>query len=124
MAAGKALKWSVILLALVLAGSGMLLMTPAMRPSSPCETKPVAELVDLYPELKTIVEKQRLDTERLLSRHRAQDVMINMQMSSRKIAPEQALRLSMGQVEELAALRHRQESEFQALCRRLRGEAG
>ncbi len=123
MAAGKILKWSIVLLALVLAGSGALLMTPVMRPPSPCETKPVAELVDLYPELQTIVKKQRLDTERLLARHRAQDVMINMQMSSRKITPEQALRLSMGQVEELAALRQRQDSEFQALCRRLRENA-
>ncbi len=124
MASGKVLKSFIILLAIALGGAGMVLMTPAMRAPSPCETKPVAQLVDLYPELKALAQKQRLDTEQLLARHRAQDVMINMQMSGNKITPEQALRLSTAQVKELAALRHHQESEFQALCRRLDGEAG
>lgn len=98
-------------------------MTPVMRPFSPCDTKPVAQLVDLYPELGKLAEKQRLDAEHLLGRHREQDVLINMQMRGNKISPEEALRLSVMQVEELAALRRQQENEFRSLCRRLDREA-
>ena len=119
MAVSGILRWGIILAGSALAAGGMVLMTPLMTPLSPCATKPVAELVDLYPELDTLVQRQRAETERLLARHRAQDVIINMQMSSNKITPEVALRLSQGQVDELAALRRRQEDDFQALCRSL-----
>ncbi len=122
MAAGKMLKWGIVLAVAASAVLGAVLMTPPLRAPSPCETKPKGELADLYPELQALLEQHRLETDRLLTRHRVQDVTINMLMSSQNITPEEALRLSMGQVDELAELRRRQDEAFMALCRRLVGD--
>lgn len=119
MAARNVLKYGIMLIAVAAAVLGAALMTPPLRAPSICETKPKGELIDLHPELQELVERHRLETERLLTRHRIQDVTINMLMSSQSIDPEEALRLSMGQVDELAELRRRQDEEFKALCRQL-----
>ena len=115
----KVLKWGLVLVIAVAAVAGGLMMVPALRPASPCDRQSLQELVQRHPELQALLDRQRLETERLLARHRAEDVMINMQMSSQRISPEEALRRSMEQVQEVAELRRRQERDFRARCREL-----
>ncbi len=112
----KVLKWGLVLVIAVAAVAGGLMMVPALRPASPCDILSPQELVQRHPELQALLDRQRLETERLLARHRAEDVMINMQMSSQRISPEEALRRSMDQVQEVAELRRRQERDFRARC--------
>ncbi len=115
----RIVKGGIVIAVVTLALLGMVMVTPAWHRPSPCERETPAALAERFPELRALRARQRLETERLLNQQRVQDVIINMQMSSRKISPEEALRLSTGQVEALAALRRRQKAEFMTLCRRL-----
>ncbi|HHH36182.1 MAG TPA: hypothetical protein ENK48_05065 [Gammaproteobacteria bacterium] len=110
---------AILVTVVVLAVLGFFMMAPDWQRASPCDREAPPELAARHPALQALLEKQRRETEQLLNSQRAQDVLINMQMSSRQISPEEALRLSTRQVEVLAALRRRQKSEFSVLCRRL-----
>ncbi len=118
----KVLKWGLVLVIAVAAVAGGLMMVPVLRPASPCDTLSLQELVQRHPELQALRDRQRLETERLLARHRTEDVVINMQMSSQRISPEEALQRSMDQVQEVAELRSRQERDFRARCRELESD--
>ena len=84
--------------------------------SDPCLTETVEVLINRYPQLKDLKEKQQDETAKLLAMQRQQDLMVNLEMSSEQISPEQALRLSLGQIDQLAELRKRHSDEFKNLC--------
>lgn len=88
-----------------------------LQHADPCRQETEQVLVQRYPALGELYKTQQAETEELLKEHRRQDVRINLELSGQKIAPEDALRLSMQQIDELAALRERQRAEFMQQCR-------
>jgi hypothetical protein len=72
--------------------------------------------MEMYPDLKHLRERQQNEMERLLEMHRRQDVIANLKMSNDEITPEQALRLSLDQGNQIAAMRDRQHQEFDNMC--------
>ncbi len=97
----------------------VLMLVLNSRSDNPCLTKTTQELVTIYPDLNVLKKKHQLNTDKLLTLHRTQDVLINLKMTSEQIDPELALQISMQQVNELAAMRQAQEKEFNALCHNL-----
>lgn len=89
------------------------------RATDPCLELEREALLSTYPELRELWERQQRETERLLARHRAQDVSVNVQLGAERITPEEALRLSLGQIDELAALRREHQEIFHRTCREL-----
>ena len=85
--------------------------------ADPCETADREALVVRYPALADLVERQRLESERLLVLQREQDMAVNQQLSQDGISPEEALRLSLNQVNEIAALRRMHRAAFVQVCR-------
>lgn len=83
----------------------------------PCETADREALIARYPVLAELVERQRLESERLLVLQREQDMAINLELSQDRISPEEALRLSLNQVNEIAALRRMHRGAFVQICR-------
>lgn len=90
-----------------------------VKGDDPCSTMTAHELTAFYPELDELARKHQLETDKLLTLHRTQDVLVNLKMSSEQVDPEQALQISMRQVNELAAMRKAQMKEFDTLCRQL-----
>lgn len=84
--------------------------------SDPCLTETVEVLTDRYPQLKKLKERHQEETARLLAMHRQQDVTVNLEMNSEQINPEEALKLSLLQINQLEDLRKRQNEEFNKLC--------
>jgi len=84
--------------------------------SNPCLTETVDVLIDRYPQLKKLKEKHDDETEKLLEMHRQQDVIVNLKMSNDELNPEQALRISLGQIDQVAVLRKKQNEEFKNMC--------
>ena len=101
----------------ILAVTGSLLFVK--NKSDPCSTETVEALVERYPQLKEIRERQQQETAKLLAMHRQQDVTVNLEMSSEQISPEEALKLSLLQIDQLAALRKRHSEEFKKLCHKV-----
>ena len=91
----------------------------SVKGDDPCKRMPARDLIAFYPELDELARKHRLQTDQLLTLHRTQDVLVNLKMSSEQIDPEEALRISLRQVKEVAALRKAQAEEFGALCRKV-----
>jgi len=119
MANTKLPKWiQVITLGLVISLVFMVVVL-STHPDDPCSTNSAQELTALYPDLNALAKKHQLDTDKLLTLHRTQDVLINLKMTSEQIDPEQALQISIQQVNELAVMRKFQADEFNALCHKL-----
>lgn len=97
----------------------VLMLVLNSRSDNPCLTKTAQELVTIYPELNALKKTHQLNTDKLLTLHRTQDVLINLKMTSEQIDPELALQISMQQVNEFAAMRQAQGNEFNALCHKL-----
>lgn len=106
----------VLVVSVLIVGAGIGLQQWVQR-ADPCSREDEQALVKRYPGLKELYTAQQAETEELLREHRRQDVRINLELSGQKIAPEDALRLSMQQIDELAALRKRQRAEFLRQCR-------
>lgn len=85
--------------------------------ADPCETADREALVARYPVLADLVERQRVESERLLVLQREQDMAVNQELSHDRISPEEALRLSLNQVNEIAALRRMHRAAFVQTCR-------
>ena len=90
---------------------------------NPCLTETVDVLIDRYPQLKELKDKQDDETEKLLEMHRQQDVIVNLKMSNAELSPDQALRISLGQIDQVAALRKRQHEEFKNMCQEVVAKA-
>ncbi len=90
-----------------------------VKGDDPCKRMTTQELIAFYPELDELARKHQLETDKLLTLHRTQDVLVNLKMSSEQLDPEQALQISLRQVNEVAALRKAQAAEFEALCRKV-----
>ncbi len=119
MASAKLPKWAQLTsLGLILA---LVLLVVALNffRGDPCTNMTTAELVAFYPELDALARKHQLDTDKLLTLHRTQDVLVNLKMTSEQMDPERALQISMQQIKELAAMREAQLKEFNTLCRKL-----
>jgi hypothetical protein len=84
-----------------------------------CESADRETLISRYPALAELAERQRQETERLLALQRAQDMAVNLQLSQDRISPEEALRLSLNQVNEIASLRAMHRQAFVQACREL-----
>lgn len=78
-------------------------------------------LYSSYPSLRDLAERQQRETERLLARHRAEDIAVNQELGEEGLTSEEALRMSVNQVEEIAALRREHRAAFERLCRDLAG---
>lgn len=107
-------------LLLVLAGlciSGIILYVQYVKKeSNPCLTETVDVLVGRYPQLKELKEKQQAEMAKLLAFHRQLDLNVNLEMSNEQVSPEQALRLSLIQLDQVATLRKNQAEAFNTLC--------
>lgn len=105
---------------LVLAGlciAGIILYVQYVRKeSNPCLTETVDVLVGRYPQLKELKEKQQTEMAKLLAFHRQLDLNVNLEMSNEQVSPEQALRLSLIQLDQVATLRKNQAEAFNSLC--------
>lgn len=84
-----------------------------------CESADRDTLISRYPALAELAERQRQETEKLLALQRAQDMAINVELGRDRISPDEALRLSLNQVNEVATLRARQREAFVQTCREL-----
>ena len=84
--------------------------------SDPCVNETVDALSRQYPQLNDLRERHQAETAKLLAMHRQQDVMVNLQMSTEQVSPEEALRISIGQIDQVAVLRKRQHDQFDKLC--------
>lgn len=84
--------------------------------NNPCLTETQGVLMDRYPQLKELKDKQDDETEKLLEKHRQQDVIVNLKMSNAELSPDQALRISIGQIDQVAAMRKRQNEDFENMC--------
>jgi len=85
----------------------------------PCKQKSRLELAEAYPALAELLLRQRYESDQLLARQRAQDFMINLEMSSEQLDLEDALKTSTQQIEAIAALRQRHSQAFDVLCQEL-----
>jgi hypothetical protein len=85
----------------------------------PCATADREALIARHPALADLAERQRAESERLLVLQREQDMAINLELSHDRITPEEALRLSLNQVNEIAALRRMHRDAFVRTCREL-----
>lgn len=99
----------------LVAGTGIYFLTIKYT-ADPCKTETQESLMEMYPDLKSLRERQQNEMERLLEMHRQQDVIANLKMSNDEITPEQALRLSLDQGNQIAAMRKRQHQEFNNMC--------
>lgn len=112
---------------LFLAAAALLVLALALlayqhfRPADPCAELDRAALFSRYPALKALGERQEEEVARLLARHRAQDISINLELGGERITPEEALRLSLNQVNEVSALRREHNEAFRRACRGLVG---
>lgn len=86
-----------------------------------CASADRETLYSSYPPLRELAERQQLETERLLARQRAEDIATNQELGGESITPEEALRMSVNQVNEIAALRREHRAAFQRMCRELAG---
>ena len=84
-----------------------------------CETHDRQALFLRYPELESLWTRQQEETERLLARQRAQDIAINLDLGGERITPEEALRLSLNQINEISDLRREHKEIFRLTCREL-----
>lgn len=84
-----------------------------------CESADRETLISRYPALAELAERQRQETERLLALQRAQDMAVNVELGRDRISPEEALRLSLNQVNEIASLRKMHQEAFIQTCREL-----
>lgn len=84
-----------------------------------CETLDRQALFLRYPELESLWTRQQEETERLLARQRAQDIAINLDLGGERITPEEALRLSLNQINEISDLRREHKEIFRLTCREL-----
>lgn len=117
MAIQKPLIWLFVASALVIILAAVLLLRYEVQQHNPCTQLSRIELAKTYPDLDQLLQRQNLETNQLLARQRAEDFMINLEMSSDQVDLEEALKSSTRQIDEVAALRQRQSKEFQALCR-------
>lgn len=86
----------------------------------PCLHEGRTVMAERYPELAALVKKQQQESDQLLASQRAEDLMINMQLSpDLSLSAEDTLKLSTTQIEELAKLRDKHKAEFLKECRRL-----
>ena len=86
----------------------------------PCLNEGRSVMAKRYPELQKLLDRQRAESDRLMASQRAEDLMMNMELSpDSSLSPEETLKMSTNQVEELAKLRQRQNAEFLQECRRL-----
>lgn len=110
-------KWWIwlILVSVCVAGVGVYLAAVVFK-SDPCKTETEEVLIERYPQLKVLREKQQEETEKLLEMQRQQDVIINLKMGNEEISPDQALRFSLNQVDQLADLRKRHRKDFDKMC--------
>lgn len=86
-----------------------------------CESADRETIIARYPALAELADRQRQETERLLALQRAQDMAVNLELSHDRISPEEALRLSLYQVNEIASLRRMHREAFVQACRELGG---
>ncbi len=119
MSGAKLPKWAQFVSLGLVFSLVLLVVVMNVKRDDPCTTMSAQELIAFYPELDELARKHRLETDKLLTLHRTQDVLINLKMSSEQVDPEQALQISMRQVNDLAAMRKAQMAEFDALCREL-----
>lgn len=91
------------------------------RPGDPCAELGREELLARYPALEDLSARQQEETDRLLARHRAQDIAVNLQLGSDRISPDEALHLSLNQVNELSELRTGHKEIFYRTCREVAG---
>ena len=116
--------WWLWLIVIVLCGYGVSQYWVFLKKKNdPCLTQTVDALVEQYPRLKELREKQQNETAKLLAMQRQQDVIVNLEMSSEQMSPEQALRMSIGQIDQLAELRKHQSEEFRNMCHEVVSEA-
>lgn len=87
--------------------------------TDPCLNQSRDVLVQRFPSLAELIEHQRQQTDDLMARQRAEDLMINMQLNDEQFGREDAVKMSMLQIQQLAALRNQQKEEFNTTCRKL-----
>ena len=119
MAIKKPLIWLFATSVLFIAVAAVLLLRYEGELHDPCKQQTRAELAKTYPALAELPERQNFESNQLLARQRAQDFMINLEMSSEQVDLEAALKASTSQIDEVAALRRRHSQDFYALCREL-----
>jgi hypothetical protein len=85
----------------------------------PCTQLPRNELAERYPPLAELLEQQRVETTQLLARQRAEDFRMNVEMNSAQFSPEEALKASTQQIDEVAGMRERHKQAFEAMCHKL-----
>jgi flagellar basal body-associated protein FliL len=117
MMSNKKKLWIGIILAVVVIAVISLYLLSDIFESNPCDTETVEVLIGRYPQLKDLKTRQEHQMEKLLEIQRQQDVIVNLQMSSDKLSADTALRLSLDQVAQVAAVRKRQHEQFDKMCR-------
>ena len=85
----------------------------------PCTHLSRTELAERYPRLAELLAQQSEESSRLLARQRTQDFEMNIEMNSKQISLEEALKASTQQVDEVAAMRKRHRQAFNAMCRKI-----
>ena len=119
MAIQKPLIWLSAATALVIIPAAVLILRYEVQQHDPCSQLSRIELAKTYPALDQLLQRHNLESNQLLARQRAEDFMINLQMSSDQVDLEQALKSSTSQIDEVAAMRKRQSREFDELCRKV-----
>ena len=88
--------------------------------NDPCLNEGRHVLAKRYPALQKLLDKQRQESDRLMASQRAEDLMMNMELSpDTGMSAEDTLKMSTNQVEQIARLREKQNAEFLQECRRL-----
>lgn len=108
----------IVTVAVVLVGAGVG-VSKLLRHADPCRDLGSGALLQRYPTLRELAEQQKAETEALLRQHRRQDVRINLQLGGEEMTVEEAMQLSLQQIEELSALRERHQAELVERCQEL-----
>ena len=86
----------------------------------PCLNEGHNVLAKRYPDLQKLLDRQRVESDQLMASQRAEDLMMNMELSpDSSLSPEETLKMSTNQIDQIAQLREKHDAEFLQECRRL-----
>ena len=113
----KSFIWMLVIVMLLVGAGIVFLLRYQSEQRDPCKQQSRIELAKSYPALAELLQQQHYESSQLLAQQRAQDFMINLEMSSDQLDLEDALKTSTQQIEAVAAMRKRHSQVFARLCR-------
>lgn len=85
--------------------------------TDPCLNENREVLAQRFSALAELIVRHQQQTDELMARQRAVDLMLNMQMTDEQFGSEEAIKMSRMQIQQLADLRKQQKEEFNRVCR-------